>query len=127
MIDRCTRISQHFATVAGFTGLANAQRQVAFQLGRPGEAGLPLVRRHRDLYRRPAVRLRPQLPTAVERIANHAAQVLCPAQVGMGSVARPVSSDQHQIECRAGRDATNLTARGIGRPFGEGGAMIHAP
>ena len=39
------------ATVVSITGLANAQRHVAFELGRPGEAGPPLVRQHSESAR----------------------------------------------------------------------------
>jgi GTP cyclohydrolase II len=36
------------STVVSATGLADAQQHVAFELGRPGEAELPLVRLHSE-------------------------------------------------------------------------------
>jgi len=77
------------ATVVTFTGLADAQQHVAFELGRPGEAGLPLVRVHSecltgDVFGSQRCDCGPQLREAVERITNHGGYVLYLRQEGRG-------------------------------------------
>jgi hypothetical protein len=66
-----------------------AKRLVAFELGRPGEAGLALVRLHSecltgDVFGSQRCDCGPQLREAVERIANHGGLVFCPPQVADG-------------------------------------------
>jgi GTP cyclohydrolase II len=77
------------ATVVSFTGLADAQQHVALELGRPGEAGLPLVRLHSecltgDVFGSQRCDCGPQLREAVERITNHGGYVLYLRQEGRG-------------------------------------------
>jgi GTP cyclohydrolase II len=63
------------ATIVSFTGLADGQQHVAFELGRPGQARLPLVRLHSecltgDVFGSQRCDCGAQLREAVERIAR---------------------------------------------------------
>jgi GTP cyclohydrolase II len=77
------------ATVVSFTGLSDAQQHVALELGRPGAAGLPLVRLHSecltgDVFGSQRCDCGPQLREAVERITEHGGYVLYLRQEGRG-------------------------------------------
>jgi GTP cyclohydrolase II len=77
------------ATVVSFTGLADAQQHVAFELGRPSAAGPPLVRLHSecltgDVFGSQRCDCGPQLREAVERISTHGGYVLYLRQEGRG-------------------------------------------
>jgi GTP cyclohydrolase II len=77
------------ATVATFTNLADAQQHVAFELGRPATARVPLVRLHSecltgDVFGSQRCDCGPQLREAVERIANRGGYVLYLRQEGRG-------------------------------------------
>jgi len=77
------------ATVVSFTGLADAQQHVAFELGRPADAEPPLVRLHSecltgDVFGSQRCDCGPQLREAVERITNHGGYVLYLRQEGRG-------------------------------------------
>jgi GTP cyclohydrolase II len=77
------------ATVISFTGLADAQQHVALELGRPSEAGSPLVRLHSecltgDVFGSQRCDCGPQLREAVERITKHGGYVLYLRQEGRG-------------------------------------------
>ena len=77
------------ATVVSFTGLTDAQQHVAFELGRPAAARLPLVRLHSecltgDVFGSQRCDCGPQLREAVERITNHGGYVLYLRQEGRG-------------------------------------------
>jgi GTP cyclohydrolase II len=91
--DDYSTIASTIATVVSVTGLADAQQHVAFELGRPGEAGPPLVRRHSecltgDVFGSQRCDCGPRRREAVERIANHGGLVFRPAQVADGLAAR---------------------------------------
>jgi GTP cyclohydrolase II len=77
------------AIVVSFTGLADAQQHVAFELGRPADAEPPLVRLHSecltgDVFGSQRCDCGPQLREAVERITNHGGYVLYLRQEGRG-------------------------------------------
>lgn len=77
------------ATIVSFTGLADGQQHVAFELGRPAAAGLPLVRLHGeclagDVFGSRRCDCGPRLREAVERIAEHGGYVLYLRQEGRG-------------------------------------------
>jgi GTP cyclohydrolase II len=77
------------ATVISFTGLADGQQHVAFELGRPAGAELPLVRLHSecltgDVFGSQRCDCGPQLREAVERITKRGGYVLYLRQEGRG-------------------------------------------
>jgi GTP cyclohydrolase II len=77
------------ATIISFGGLADARQHVALELGRPGAAGLPLVRLHSecltgDVFGSQRCDCGPQLREAVERISQHGGYVLYLRQEGRG-------------------------------------------
>ena len=69
------------ATIVTFTGLADAQQHVAFELGRPAATRLPLVRLHSecltgDVFGSQRCDCGPQLREAIERITKHGGYAL---------------------------------------------------
>jgi GTP cyclohydrolase II len=95
-IRRRIRIPLRFAdgysttsTVISFRGLTDARQHVALEFGRPGAAGLPLVRLHSecltgDVFGSQRCDCGPQLREAVERISDHGGYVLYMRQEGRG-------------------------------------------
>jgi GTP cyclohydrolase II len=77
------------AAIVSFGGLTDGKQHVAFELGSPGAARLPLVRLHSecltgDVFGSQRCDCGPQLREAVERIAKHGGYVLYLRQEGRG-------------------------------------------